>query len=207
MNKKYVIIIGTGRCGTVSIAKLIDGCKNCCVYHEYKAPQGILPWNFNISKAQQRLKELQSFQGQLVGDTAFYYLNYIEFFDNHLNNLKVVHIWRDKEEVVESFMRKTEKGNILRNHWHSSKRKDKIYEDSIWDIAFPDLDYTTTKREAIAEYWELYMNRVRNLKTKNEIFWIYVYDLNKKEKQKELFDYLEIPEKDRVYRFVWENKG
>ena len=80
--------VGTGRCGTVSLAKLIGGCDKCEVFHEanwqskqhkHNTP---LPWVFDESQALLRMKNMKKRESvnSLFGDVAFYYLNYLDLF-------------------------------------------------------------------------------------------------------------------------------
>ena len=211
--KRFVIGTGSGRCGTMSLAKLLNGCKGVNVFHELNAKKdtdAILSYKRDEEQLKRKLNLLNSLEGTLVGDVALYYLNHIDWFFEKLSNLKVIYMWRDKEEVVESYIRKTEKG-VLLNHWWSEKRKagTSYVIHHRWNKAYPKFDNTKTKREAIAKFWDWCMKKGCELKRKypDKVLMINVYDLNSKFFQKIIFDFLEIPETNRNYQTVWENRG
>jgi len=203
--KKYFIGIGTGRCGTMSLAKLVNNCENCNVSQEYppneldgpNCKDKILPWAFNKQKAQLKLKDLLWLNGQLVGDVAFYYLNYIDFFISKLPNLKVINIYRNKDEVCESYMNKT----TYSNHWSGQGNC------AVWDKAYPKID-VENKYNAIGKYWEIYKQKTIDLidKYPGRIVAVDVSYLNKFEMQECIFEFLEINTRDRLYQSVHENK-
>ena len=211
--KRFFIGTGSGRCGTMSLAELVNGCKGVNVFHELKAkenPEEILSYERDEKQLLRKLKLLESLEGSLVGDVALYYLNHIDWFFQHLSNLKVIYIWRNKEEVVDSYIRKTEQ-RVLLNHWWSEERKKgtSYVLHHRWDKAYPKFDKTKTKREAIAKFWDWCMKKGCEIKKKfpDKILMINVYDLNCKFFQKIIFDFLEIPESDRNYRLLWKNRG
>lgn len=208
--KKYILGVGTGRCGTMSLAKLLNGCGGVEVSHELGGEinkDDILPWNFERKFADLKLNKLLKLKNLLVGDVALYYLNYIDFFYKKLHELKIVYMWRDKQEVVKSYMKKTE---TLNHWWSTEKKKNTLYRIyHKWDTAYPDLDYTIIKPKAIEEYWEIYHKRAFDLKKKykNKMMIIDIKNLNNHKIQKILFDFLEISENNRRYQSVIENKG
>jgi len=192
---RYVIGFGTGRSGTVSLAKLLNDCKNVNVSHEFR-DRGVyhrLSWKFKQNEAKERLDNLRKLEGKLVGDVAHYYLNYLG---------------RDAEETVKSFMKKSRGFN----HWmspHTKVFKDGKYRHIDWDRTFPKYNDATSKRQAISFYVNHYYIRCMGLigLYPKRIFLLDIKEINNKKKQKELFDFLEIPEEDRVYQRIWENKS
>jgi hypothetical protein len=145
--KTYIFGLGTGRCGTQSLAKLLNAQQESKITHEYSS---ILPWDKDIVAFDNKFKEISSRSGHFIGDVASYYLPYTSHILRKVSQeyIKFIILKRDINEVCESFMRKTHG----RNHWQSnhSGRKCK------WDIAFPCFNSLHTKREAIKEYYHLY---------------------------------------------------
>ena len=207
--KKYIIGLGTGRCGTVSLAKLLNDCKNVNVSHEFRErgdKHYRLSWDFQEEEAKRRIENLKKLEGNLVGDVAHYYLNYIDYLNNNLENVKFILLYRDASEVVNSFMKKS--GNFC--HWLSPEHpvfKMNNYKHIDWDRTFPKYDECQTKEIAIRKYYTEYslLAYVHSINYKDKFFVLNIRELNNK--QKELFDFLEIPEEDRVYQTVWENKS
>ena len=214
MNKTIIIGIGTGRCGTKSLATLLNSCNNSVVYHEYKAPKGILPFDLEplgcVDIATRRYNEIKNFNGLFVGDVAMYYLNYIEILydiaKTEKDNFKVICMIRDKQETVKSYLKKTEIGTQKpRHHWIKNPEK-YGFQPNVWDKAFPKYDIVDRK-QALEKYWDDYYKKVATLEKQGiPILLVNVKSLNNIETQKELFDFIGIKEKDRKYLKVDENK-
>ena len=198
--KKYIIGIGTGRCGSKTLTQLLNDCSNCNFRHEWVirekktfrriyANRGkkLLTWNFNLEKAQERLKELKELKGKIVGDIGYFYLNYIDYFMNNLSNLKIIHLERDKKAHLKSQMKV---GLGLRiEHKHK---------------ALPVFPYAKTIEDSINKYWELYKREVAILKCKypGKILTIKTENLSKNHIQKIIFDFIEIPKQNRIYQSI-----
>lgn len=205
--KKYIIGFGTGRCGTKSLAKLLNHCNNVNVSHEFRTrfdPGYRLAWTFNEHEAKERLQNLKKISGKLVGDTAHYYLNYIPYFSELLgDNIKFIYLHRPSEEVRDSFLKKTNK-----THW-IPKDHPCFRQHEKWTRTFPQYPNAKDNKNALMHYIAEYLHEsyIYSYVFKKKMFVLETKDLNNKTKQKELFDFLEIPEKDRIYQKVWENKN
>ena len=200
--------IGTGRCGTKSLAKLVDNCGGCSVFHEanwqtkqhkFNTP---LPWEFDEKLAKQRIQNMKKRNGiySLFGDVAFYYLNYLDYFIENYPTLKIVHIYRDKESVVNSYLAKTSKEESLREYDNWTTGAKSI--DKIWTHCFPKYD-TADKKEAIGLYYDEYIRATK--KYKNHMIEINVEEINTFVGKNRIFEYLEIPYSSRQYDAVREN--
>lgn len=229
---QYVIGIGTGRCGTMTLAKLINGCRRVLVFHEmtkmfsnaydyvwmwhmanpegreklveyHKRQQGItdvnvsgyfetLPWKFDKQRAGDKAKDLLALKKtkQLCGDVAFYYLNYVEYMNKKLSDLKIIHVWRDKAEVIDSLNRRS--GPF--NWWSSRQVKDNYSQ------GFPTYQDDIDKLQAIEKYIDEYMLKAEQLqrKFKHRFLKIKINDLLKS--QNEVFEFLEIPVEFRQFQ-------
>ena len=129
-----IIGLGTGRCGTKSLSKLLR------VPHERGGP---LPWKKDIALLEARYKGLRKYNG----DVGFYYLPYVELL--HANfKCRFVCLMREIDETIDSYMRWTEGYDLWRKH-HDQKTNVK------WDKAYPKYDLKS-KREAIQSYWVEY---------------------------------------------------
>lgn len=204
--KNYVILIGTGRCGLNSLHYLINSCKNCSIANKVDELDGIISWKFNKRELNKTIDLLSSKDSELVGVTGFYYINFIiPLFTKFKDNLKVVCIYRNKEEVVKSYLINTEydRLKINLNHWQNNK-----YVNNEWSKCYPTYS-NLSKEKAIKKYYEVYKGKVITLKNlyKDNIFILNVKDLNSKDKQKELFSFLNIKKQDRVYQTIRLNKG
>ena len=204
-NAPMFIGIGTGRCGTVSLSKIIGGCDGCCVFHEAHWQQKQhksnrpLPWAFDQNLAEERINNMKKREGMfsLFGDVAFYYLNYLDYFIEKYPNLKIVHIRRDKKLVVDSYLAKTSEEYDYDNWTEGAKNA-----SGIWTPCFPKYK-VSSKREGIGLYYSEYINATK--KYKNRMLEIDVEDINTLEGQGKIFNYLEIPYQCRRYGIVKEN--
>lgn len=167
-DKRLVIGLGTGRCGTVSLARLLSEQDGAAVLHEgadrcggaivcsagkpvSDRITGHLPWIVDENRCRRRIDLLLHLPARLVGDTAFYYLPYVDCIAS-LAPLPVVFVClrRDREQTVESFLAHTEG----RNHWaahHGARWR----RDDTWDHAFPSY-HGDDKREQLYRYWDEY---------------------------------------------------
>ena len=202
-SKKFIIGIGTGRCGTMSLARFLSQCKGVFVDHERREGGWVLPWEFNRKLADGKIEMLKKLYGEIVGDVAFYYLNYIRYFFEKLPNLKVIVMKRDREETILSYLKKTEG----RNHWIENPEKYGWRVDSTWDKAYPKFE-TKDKKEAIGKYWDLYYQKVELLKKEfpEKILEVNLEDFNKKETQDEIYNFVGVLPEKRVYGIVHLNK-
>ena len=155
-NKKVILGIGTGRCGTVSLSDLLNKQENASFSHElkikietntdYNTP---LHWEYDENAINNAWKSIQNYSGDFVGDVSMFWLPYLEELFAKSVNLQVICLQRDKEGVVKSYLKKTEG----RNHW--MKHDGKEWDFCPWDKSYPNFD-TTSKEEALNLYWEYY---------------------------------------------------
>jgi len=162
MTKKLIFCLGTGRCGTSSMAALLNSQNSALFTHELFP---ILPWE-EESKRSEHAKQLVQFKFlqvthqahncNIVGDAGSYYLPYVEVFIRSLANngdfdLKFIILKRDKTKTVESFKTKfaRQNNNPLQNH-NGLKNE--------WDEAFPKYNNFWTLEESIEKYYDDYYN-------------------------------------------------
>lgn len=193
--KKIIIGCGTGRCGTVSLSKLLSGCTGVKVSHEMNP---VLPWIVDENMLRDRMRFWESDVCQTVGDVAYYYLPYLEKIMKHFDDVKIVCMWRSRKEVVDSFMWKTQNLNSWADHdgtvWGISTK---------WDITFPKYPVALeSKRKAVVQYWDEYYEKINELKKKypDNIKIFRIDALNTEAGQKKIFDFCGIPEGKHKYK-------
>ena len=109
-NKKVILGIGTGRCGTVSLSDLLNKQENASFSHElkiklqkavdYNAP---LPWEYDQKVFDRAWNSVLHYDGQYVGDVAMFWLPYLEKLFVMTEDVKVICLQREKEEVVKKY--------------------------------------------------------------------------------------------------------
>jgi len=99
---------------------------------------------------------------------------------------------------VESFLKKVPEAN----HWTMPDsaawaEKDKI--DPAWQSCFPK--FNKAKKEAIEKYWNTYYTMAGKIAEENQRLRIFDMEitLNTKKGQAELFEFLGISDKDRIF--------
>lgn len=155
MEQKQILLgIGTGRCGTVSLATLLNQQEDAAITHESRP---LLPWEKDMSILQRKIQGLLRRDATFVGDVAFYYLPYVKDILHLYPSCKIICLSRDKEETVQSYLKKTRGRNHWMQHNGSSWKK-----DPTWDVCYPK--YTTAnKQDALRLYWEDYHQKVLTL--------------------------------------------
>ncbi len=119
---RLILGVGTGRCGTLSLSRLLNRQPGLRVTHER---QPYLPWKCESPRdlIAARLNALRADNAgsAIAGDVAFYYLNYLPDALELDDRLRVVCLRRPKHEVVASYRRwiSCRSGPDV-NHWAAS---------------------------------------------------------------------------------------
>lgn len=190
MDKNIIIGLGTGRCGSVSLTTLLNLQKDFNITHEVSPAQ----WEFSNHILNHLLNILNNRKELIVGDVAYYHLNYSEKILELLPNTKFPIMIRDKEETINSYMKKT----LGRNHWSYNLSKGEK-SDAYWDRTYPV--YNLPKREAIAQYYDDYYNECQKLINKypnNFKLFEMKHALTSLSGQNELLSFLKIKPGDRI---------
>ena len=131
MGLKFVGL-GTGRCGTRSLAALFRESGLVCTHEELPH----LPWQFDEQQIDERYKKIR--RGE--GDVAFYYLPYADYL--LAKGVKMVCMKRNKGDTIKSFIKKIDG----RNHFNNT--------GNTMDKCFPD--YNMEIEPALRRYWDEY---------------------------------------------------
>lgn len=244
-NGKILIGLGSGRSGTASLTSLIDRQPGAICFHEMNPSNAVFSGNpqphLNAIREYQALlnggetarlsvdysrpstvktyERLQTMGPvKVIGDIAFYYLNYIEELFQVAPECVAVCMKRDKVSTVASWLKKSSIGR-WRSLWLADKLKSWItrmpfhteynfwqehdgsrwMKDPVWDSCFPKFD-AASKKEAIEMYWDYYYLEADRLQRKYpDRFWIFdVGELSEPQGQKRILSLLGIPEDDMV---------
>jgi len=191
MGKQIVIGLGTGRCGTLSLAKLLNLQEKSNVTHEAKP---LIPWDKRqVEGYKYHIEKFKTDNKSLVGDVAFYWLPYIDDLCNEFPNIKIIGLWRDRTEVVKSFMKKTEG----LNHWMYHRGIE--WTQNIFDFCFPKYE-ASTKGEALGLYWDEYQKTLKQevKKRPDNVLMLHMDELNTEEGQDKIFDFLGLKEHEHL---------
>ncbi len=185
---QMVIGLGTGRCGTQSLAHLLNAQSAAEVYHEKeedkigwkdseKEIDALLDWGMTTSHL------------RLVGDVALYYLPYVEYILARNQNVKFICLQRDCTNTVVSYMRQTSE----LNHW--IEHQGVGWQLNEWDHCYPKYD-VPDKQSALTLYWyDYYFTATRLQALYPNSFQIFPTEaLNRKAGQRAMLAFLGIPE-------------
>lgn len=217
--RKIVIGLGSGRSGTASLASLIDRQPGGICFHEMNPSCAVFSGN-----AQSQLNTVREFgqiltvgQPELLGDIAYYYLNYVDDILALMPDCIFVCIKRDRAQTVASWLRKSSIGRwpslwladrikswLTRepfytqyNYWqdHDGSRWKR---DPVWDSCFPKFE-AASKEEAIGLYWDYYYLQAQRLEHKHpRCFRVFdVDELSTAAGQREILSFIGLSE-DRI---------
>lgn len=167
VEKNIIFGLGTGRCGTVSLSKLLSSQEDCAITHELSKFR--LPWEKNVNQFDFIMNSINSRSQKFIGDVGFYYLPYVEEILKNKNS-KIIILKREKQKVISSYVKKT----TSMNHWNEHDGKHWLFNS--WDHCFPKFK-TRTKEEAISKYYDHYYDLCQRISQEN-CFWINTEDLN-----------------------------
>jgi sulfotransferase family protein len=158
---RIILGLGTGRCGTRSLANLLNRQPRTRITHE-EPPR--LPWNVKDRDAIcRRLDRMQQTrQGEVIGDVASYFLPYAERAIEYSPSIRLVCLKRPRDEVVQSFMSWLDSVHPLpTNHWARVPATG-VYHHPVWSRIFPQYDIQD-REEGIGRYWDEYSERAESL--------------------------------------------
>ena len=162
-----VVGLGSGRCGTMSLAALLGTQDRADVAHE-RAPA--LRWAHE-DFPQRHFRRVKAGL-QLYGDVGFYYLPHVKDLVGLLPGVRFVCLKRDRQEVIDSFCRYLPDDL---NHWQT--HVDDTYRRSNWDLSYPKYDASLSREEAIGAYWDDYYAEAQRLEASMpECFRIFPVD-------------------------------
>jgi hypothetical protein len=118
MGQSIVFGIGSGRCGTLSLAQVLSRQPGVMVSHE---DPPLLPWDREPGDyviRQRFARWRRSRQAAIVGDVASFYLPYVEDAIALEPAIRIVCLKRPREEVVQSFCQWLDRVQpVPTNHW------------------------------------------------------------------------------------------
>jgi len=221
-NKRVILGLGSGRCGTKSLATLLNLQPGVEVSHEDFHSHGRpfrLSYDYNPKNLALAFKALSLRDPPIVGDSAFYWINNVIPLLNHKPDVKCICLKRDKQSVIESYWARND-GSPMDGNLNVGGASFKIqgvavagmYMKIASDCGYmkiasdcgPNIDLLKRKT---GEVWdEYYLQAERFEKDYPDSFRIYPTEaLNEEEKVREMLEFVGI-ENPIVEVGVWENK-
>lgn len=161
--KTLLIGLGTGRCGTVSLARMLNQHPMFDITHEARP---LLPWVPDEALFTTSIQCILSRPGSVVGDVSFFWLPYVSMLSAHVAKLKNVRLRfvaaeRPIPEVVASFQRKVGPGI---NHWTTNSAL--TNPSHIFHSCFPKYD-TDDRAAALSRYCSEYRSGLDQISNAN----------------------------------------
>lgn len=183
-----VLGVGTGRCGTLSLAKLLDGCIGFNCTHE-AAPT--LSWVVSEHEYVDKLCRIRAVDNH--GDICAAYLPYLPKFLADIPDLRVIALRRPAEEVAQSFEEWLDTtGPARRHHWYDHGGNGWLQDP--YDRTYPSYDIPD-RHQALLHYVHDYDTQVDQLRRGHpaSIMLIHTRDLGDTDVQQWIFDFADIP--------------
>ena len=174
-----LIGVGPGRCGTLSLAKILSSSPRVhCVHEAYRMTEGMTP---DVGEMMRRLEPIRD--GNLHGQVGMLWLGLVPIIRLQYPNLPVVCLHRDKDAVIRSYMKRQEnrKRPWLLNIFGPVDRVTPTYLAEHWD-------WCETQMEFIGD----------------PVFHMQTEELGSDSKLNELYEFLGVP--DSARRFPYERR-
>lgn len=162
--QNLIIGLGTGRCGTASLCRLLQLQNNSNFTHEFGV-SALVNWKYNKIDFDKIRQHLRLRKEQFIGDVAFYNLPYWKYILDLKEeyDTKFIVLKRNKQDVIKSYMRTTIANNPFLEH---DGEKWKFYE---WDKCYPKMN-TSDKEAAISMYYDHYYDLCRKIPS-DKCYW------------------------------------
>lgn len=188
-----------GKCGTTSLAHLLDSQPDSCFSHEMQGTH----W-FEIFSDYQRVKKnllKRAESNCFVGDVSYAWAQYTNRIIEDFPDVKFINLWRDKEETVESFW----KGN--QNRVEAINTPTPWATREFWLVMYPFFGFPPSK-DQIAHTYDIYHRLTEIILTiyPKRVFCLNVKSLNDIDKVDNLLNFVGIPKEQRVLEKVQANK-
>jgi hypothetical protein len=195
----YVIGMGTGRCGSQSLAKFLNAQKHTTFTHEKAMDLTIWPMFFPFDRAMQTMR---SYGGKWKGDVSPAWCVWAaHVIQKYPRDTRVIWLHRDPSEVARSFMEQKLKKFP---HWLEKGRKFSYGFMGMYPCMEKEFNYESVYRCVDRFYW-LAASIVKVFPDH-----CYIWDmneLNRVDVQSEVLEWLGMRERDWVLGMTHEDKG
>lgn len=181
---QIIVGLGTGRCGTQSLATILDSQYRARVEHERHDAN--IAWEGDELRVGSFVRQCMGARDlDLVGDISFYYLPYVEHILTIAPHARFICLKRDRQATIKSYMTWTGRRNHWMRHDGAQWKLDK------WDRCYPKYP-AADKAEAIGLYWDDYYRRSEALEAAHpEAFRVFTTNsLNSEAGQHAIFDFI-----------------
>lgn len=198
-DRQLIFGLGTGRCGTKSLAAFLNCQHDTSVTHQRLLGR-FLPWEPNIRMLARYVAQVQrqSMPARYHGNVSFYWLRYVgRILKEYDPEARFICLQRNRGGTVDSFLRGSRRRN--KDHWTKDRHERGCLVFPHADKAFPKYDGTI--EEALGCYWDEYYSRARHWAKKYPTnFRIFpLSSLNNAAGQTAILDWAHIPAANRIH--------
>ena len=206
VDKRLILGLGPGKCGTMSLATLLDSQIDATVTHEEFAER--MRRHFNNACLLMALKEMLARETGIIGDVAYYWLHYVKGLLLY-SSTKFICLKRARNEVIESHWTELDGSPIEKPPTFPGMKTVGI--NLIGDTLLSEDSPITMQsvKEHTGKMWDSYYQRAEHFeRMRPENFRIFpIEDLNSEEGVKEILNFAGFPEDKQVIEVgIWENK-
>ncbi len=155
MDNRLLLVVGSGRCGLLSLVHVLSRQPGAKV--SFEEPP-LLPWKADdrAHLLRERFARWRRTRGDgVLGDAASFYLPYLEDALAVEPDLRVVGLKRPREETAASFGRFLDESNAFpTNHWAEEPAVG-WYHDPLRTRCFPQYDFAN-REDGVRRYWDDY---------------------------------------------------
>jgi len=175
--------MGTGRCGTLTLAKMINHCKGVSWSHE----EYLIPFS---GKGKRTIINSIKHDGDISLTWTFHWQTLKKFYPD----IKIIILKRNKKDTVKSFIKWEKTHPIFIRDWMKN---------------IPDINTILGNQEFDKQkYFENYYDYCFNIyKTVPNAFSLWTRELNSYKKFIKLCDFLEIPKKNILFKKIHTHKS
>lgn len=180
MAQRVIIGLGSGRCGTRSLAELLNLQPDSFVTHEALP----MPWNRQPDVTSLMIGRLLARTENIIGDVGYYWINYVEDLLSIRPEAKFICLKRDRQEVIDSMWGYTRGLNV--------------HPVDDWFRMYPR--YNVHPKDAVGFMWDDYQALAESLERKypENFVIVWIDKLNSEDGIRYILDFAGIPEDEQV---------
>jgi hypothetical protein len=185
--------MGTGRCGTTSLAHILNHCHRVQCAHECGLFRpSLTTGNRGIKRfVNEAVKSVVT--GDILGDVAFYWTDHAPTVKAALSNLKIIVLWRPVDEVCKSFSNMWGGKSLFLPKDHKDYFDQQKLHDQ-WNTLFRSYNVKTAEESFVAHHEHTYaMAEQYTDRWPNDVIWIKTEELNETSVLGDLLAFLEVP--------------
>jgi sulfotransferase family protein len=204
---QLVIGLGSGRCGSTSLAAMLGAITNSCCTHEGPPPIFWSPQKEQIEFHIRRFRMLIRFYS-VVADVSHWWLNPAESVMEQFPEAKVIGLIRDPEDCAVSFMRIQGYGRGSYNPW--VVRGNGFWRAGHWDPTYPSYALPSyaqkspdrAKLELITRYVREYNAKLDGMArgAPHRVKLVRTEELDKETVQEEIFRFAEVQGRAAIWK-------